>query len=50
VGTGRRLRRAEVVVAGMDVSGVNEEQARAIYRAMLAASDDEGVELADFAN
>ena len=39
-----------MLVAGMDVSGVNEDQARAIFRAMLAASDDEGVELADFAN
>jgi hypothetical protein len=33
-----------MLVAGMDAAGVGEDQARAIYRAMLAASDDEGVE------
>lgn len=33
-----------MLVAGTDAAGVDADQARAIYRAMLAASDDEGVE------
>ncbi|MGF7209535.1 hypothetical protein GGE65_004133 [Skermanella aerolata] len=32
-----------MLVAGMDAAGVDDDQARAIYRAMLATSDDKGV-------
>ncbi|WP_280178461.1 hypothetical protein [Skermanella aerolata] len=32
-----------MLVAGMDAAGVDDDQARAIYRAMLATSDDEEV-------
>ena len=39
-----------MTAAGMEVSGVTAEQARTIFKAMLAASDEDGVELADFTN
>ena len=39
-----------MIAAGMEVSGVTAEQARTIFKAMLAASDEDGVELADFTN
>ena len=39
-----------MVIAGMEVSQVGEEQARAIFRAMVAAADDDGVGMAAFAN
>jgi hypothetical protein len=40
----------DMVKAGMEVSGATEEQVHTIFRAMLAACDDDGVKLADFAN
>jgi|tagenome__1003787_1003787.scaffolds.fasta_scaffold14845776_1 hypothetical protein len=39
-----------MVIAGMEVSQVAEERVRAIFRAMIAAADDDGVEMAAFAN
>jgi hypothetical protein len=40
----------DMVTAAMDASGVTEEQARAVFRAMIAVCDDDGLELKDFAN
>jgi hypothetical protein len=39
-----------MVLAGMDAAGVKEPQARAIFRAMVAAADDDGVPLASIAH
>jgi len=40
----------DMVNAGIEISGATEEQVRTIFRAMLAACDDDGVELVDFAH
>jgi|tagenome__1003787_1003787.scaffolds.fasta_scaffold20639855_1 hypothetical protein len=40
----------DMVTAAMDASGVTEEQARAVFRAMIAVCDDDGLELKDFTN
>ena len=39
-----------MIEAGMEVSGVTAEQARIIFKAMLAASDEDGLELSDLTN
>jgi hypothetical protein len=39
-----------MVLAGMEAGGVKESQALAIFRAMIAAADDDGVPLASFAH
>jgi hypothetical protein len=39
-----------MIAAGMEVSGVTAEQARTIFKAMLAASHENDLELADLAH